>query len=485
MTVKTEQKGPIIGIRHLQALLLFICINVNYVARLNASVSVVAMTNADTTNPDFPEYDWTEAQKSYILSSFYWGYLVLQFPSGFLCRRYGAKIILLIPTLGTAVLSAITPICITSGGGWQAYCAIRVLQGVFQGLIFPCIHEHLAKWSPPAERNRLGIFAYSGSDCGTVMAMGVTGIIANGSMGWPGISYVSAGMCGVWCLLWVLLGSNSAPVSRLIGDKEREYIELSLQRNEGFHEHKIPIPWRAIWTSAPFYALLVVRCAQGWANSTMQLQTPSYMHGVLEMDIKSNALYSALPFVAMWCMSYVYLAFADIAMARHWMPLTTLRKSINTVAFWGPAAALIGIGFLDKSQTSLAIALMTINAGLNAGSGIGSILTIIDMSPNHSGMLMAIINGLANIFPLVAPLLVGVIVTDTSDRSQWQIVFGLTAIIFFFGNLVYLIWGTTDQQPWNAADFLQPSDAECIEKEQTKANIVHNGDALALSEKPE
>jgi len=102
------------------------------------------------------------------------------------------------------------------------------------------------------------------------------------------------------------------------------------------------------------------------------------------------------------------------------MSLTTLRKAINTVSFWGPAAILIGTGFLDNSQTSLAIALMTINAGLNAGSGIGSILTIIDMSPNHSGMLMAIVNGIGNIFPLLTPLLVGVIVTDpvSTDHNR-------------------------------------------------------------------
>ncbi|KAM8711924.1 hypothetical protein ACLKA7_012435 [Drosophila subpalustris] len=459
MSATVDSTGPVIGIRHLQAALLFLAICVNYIARLNVSVAVVAMTDSATTNPDFPEYNWSEAQRSYILSSFYWGYIITQFPAGFLVRHFGAKIVLFIPTLATAILSAVTPYTI-SEGGWVAFSVLRIIMGLFQGLIFPCIHEHLAKWSPPKDRNRLGVFAYSGADCGSVMAMGISGLIANSSMGWPGISYVSAGLCGIWCLLWLLLAANSAPSSKLVGQSERDYIERSLKREDGFHVQKIPIPWRALWTSVPFYALLIVRSAQGWANSTMQLQTPAYMHGVLEMDIKSNALYSALPFVAMWCMSYIYLAFADVAMSRKWMSLNTLRKSINTIAYWGPAAALIGIGFLGKEQTAWAIALMTINAGLNAGSGIGSILTIIDMSPNHSAILMAITNGVGNIFPLLTPLLVGVIVTDPGSRSQWQIVFALTAIVFFVGNLVYIIWGTTDQQPWDAVDFLKSRDAE-------------------------
>lgn len=45
---------PHIGIRHLQAVLLFLAIVVNYIPRLNVSVAVVAMTNAATTNPKFP-----------------------------------------------------------------------------------------------------------------------------------------------------------------------------------------------------------------------------------------------------------------------------------------------------------------------------------------------------------------------------------------------------------------------------------------------
>ncbi|XP_034489361.1 putative inorganic phosphate cotransporter, partial [Drosophila innubila] len=211
-----------------------LAICVNYVARLNVSVALVAMTDAATSNPDFPEYNWTEAQRSYILSSFYWGYIITQFPAGFLVRRFGAKIVLFIPTFATAILSALTPYSI-SWGGWVAFSVLRVVMGLFQGLIFPCIHEHLAKWSPPKDRNRLGVFAYSGSDCGSVMAMGISGLIANSSMGWPGISYVSAGLCGIWCLLWLLFSANNAPSSRLVGQNERDYIERSMKREDGFH----------------------------------------------------------------------------------------------------------------------------------------------------------------------------------------------------------------------------------------------------------
>ncbi|XP_065369044.1 putative inorganic phosphate cotransporter [Calliphora vicina] len=473
------EKGPILGVRHMQALLIFLNITVVYISRLNIGVAIVAMTNAETTNPDFPEFDWNEKQVSYILSSFYWGYVITQFPGGALSKRFGAKIIMNISTFLSAILSAVTPWCV-GWGGWQAFCVIRICQGIFQGALFPCIHEHLAKWSPLQERNRLGALSQTGIECGTVLALGMSGIIAESSLGWPGISYVSAGLCFAWCVLWLIFAANNATESKFISKVEKHYIESSLEHSDDFHKNKIPVPWKSIWLSVPFIALLVVRCAEGYGLSTLQTQIPSYMNGVLSMQIKSNALFSALPFLAMWGMSYVYVLIADILQRKKVMNLTGIRKSMNTIAFWIPAAGLIGIGFLDENNKTWAIVIMTVLVGVNSGSTIGSLLNTIDLSPNHAGILMGILNTIANFMPLIAPLIVGVIVTDSSNRSQWQIVFIIAAVIFFLGNLVYIFWGTAEAQPWDAEDFLVPKDAESSSNNDSQATAEVDVDVKAI-----
>ncbi|ALC42292.1 CG12490, partial [Drosophila busckii] len=445
--------APVIGIRHLQALLLFITITSIYIGRLNAGVSVVAMTNAESTNPDFPEHNWTPAQISYILSSFYWGYVITQFLGGYLCKLFGVKSVMFWAIFISGVCSAVTPLCI-GWGGWGAYCGIRVLMGFAQGIIFPCIHQHLARWSPPQERNRLGALSHTGIECGNVLSMFVSGMIAKGPMGWPGISYISAIVAFVCCALWFVFASNNATESRFISDAEKKYIEESLQHGQNFHKAVIPIPWRAIWTSVPFMALLVARCSESWGLSTLQAEIPAYMHGVLEMDIGSNALFSALPFLAMWIMSYVYLIFADVLLTRQLLSLTGIRKTMNSLAFWIPAVTLIGIGFLDVDHKTWAIVLMTISVGVNSGATIGSSLNSIDLSPNHASILMGIINTAANAVPIATPLVAGVIVTEKSDRTQWQIVFIISSVIFFVGNCIYLAFGTAVSQPWDAEDFL-------------------------------
>ncbi|XP_070069245.1 putative inorganic phosphate cotransporter isoform X2 [Drosophila takahashii] len=448
-----------LGMRHVQTLLIFLNITCLYIGRLNVGVSVVAMTNAESTNPNFPEYDWSLTQKSYIISSFFWGYIFTQFLGGYLCKRFGVKSVMLWGSFASGVFSALTPLFI-SFGGWQAYCGIRVLMGLAQGLIFPCIHQHLARWSPPAERNRLGALSHTGIECGNVCAMFLSGMIAKSPIGWPGISYVSAGVAFAWCVFWFLFAANNAVESRYIGEAELEYIETSLKHNEDYHKTIIPIPWRAIWTSAPFLALLVARCCETWGLSTLQAEIPTYMNGVLDMDMKSNAFFSALPFLAMWFMSYVYLITADVLLAGNRLSLTALRKTFNSMAFWIPCATLIGIGFLDQNQKNWAIVLMTISVGVNSGATIGTSLNTIDLSPNHASILMGIVNTAANVVPIVTPLVVGLIVEDDTNRSEWQIVFIIASVLFFLGNCVFLFFGTAVSQPWDAEDYLQLKEPE-------------------------
>ncbi|KAH8241955.1 hypothetical protein KR038_004711 [Drosophila bunnanda] len=448
-----------LGMRHLQAALLFVGLAANTILQLNVGVAVVAMTNdtSSTTTKtttttsddgDTPHYNWTEVEKSYILSSYYWGSALAQFPAGYLCKRFGSKAVLFWGTLGSSLLSALTPHGVYAAG-WKAFCAIRLLQGLCQ-VTWPCIHQHLANWCPTKERTRLGAFAYTGFDCGNVLAMFGTGMIAGSSLGWPGISYSAAGLGLVWCLLWLLLGANKATEARCISEAEKAYIVGDLQREERKDPpKKMEIPWKGIFTSVPVLALLCARCADTWGLATMQAELPTYLSGVLHLDMRSNALYSALPFLLMWFMCYVYLIIADVLLQKNWLSLTALRKTYTSVALWAPASILLALAFVGEGQKTLVLVLVTLSVGVSSAATIGSELNTMDLSPNHAGILAGILTSFTNLVALLTPLIVGVLVTDSTQRSQWQVVFILVAGGLFAGNVIFLIWGTAETQPWN------------------------------------
>ncbi|XP_034477191.1 putative inorganic phosphate cotransporter [Drosophila innubila] len=457
--------APILGQRHFQTLLLFFSIVVNYIAKFNAGVAVVAMTSTDSNKHDVPTYDWNEMERSYILSSFFWGYIMTQFLGGWLCRRIGAKITMFISTLGSAFLVLLVPFFVP-WGGWQAYCGIRVLMGAFQGLLFPCVHAHLAIWCPSKERNRLGALANTGIDCGTLLAMFISGLVAASSVGWPGIFYISCGVGILWSIFWLVFGADSPSQSRFITQEELNYIETSISANNKKKikaTGQIPVPWKALLTSIPLWALFMARCTQSWGYSTLQAEIPAYMNGVLLMDMKRNALFSALPFLCSWIMAIVYLIVSDILLTRGVLTITSIRKIINSLSSWLPATFLVGLSFLDSSQKTLAIVLMSVSVGINAGNTIGSALNTIDLSPNHAGILMGIVNTGANIVPILTPLLVGIIVKNEHDRVEWQVVFIISAVIFFVGNLFFIIFGKMVNQPWNDPDFLDNQQKEKLQ----------------------
>lgn len=75
--------------------------------------------------------------------------------------------------------------------------------------------------------------------------------------------------------------------------------------------------------------------------------------------------------------------------------------------------ALIALAYItSKEQSVLAVTLVTVAVGINAATYLGFQINHLDLAPNHSGTLMGITNCSANIMSIIAPLLVGGVLTD-------------------------------------------------------------------------
>lgn len=153
--------GARYGVRHLQTLLLFFGLTIAYAMRVNLSVAVIAMSDSQGTNPDFEEYKWDERIQSWLLSSFFIGYVFTQVPAGKLAQRYGAKSMLAYSIGLCAILNILTPYAARLGD-WKAVMVLRALEGLCQGFLFPSTHTLLSKWAPVEERGKLGTYCYTG-----------------------------------------------------------------------------------------------------------------------------------------------------------------------------------------------------------------------------------------------------------------------------------------------------------------------------------
>lgn len=117
--------------------------------------------------------------------------------------------------------------------------------------------------------------AFAGNYAGTVIAMPASGLLA-GAYGWESVFYVFGAIGCVWLVLWLIIVKRCPEEDPFISDEERIYIVTKLGQRQ---DVKITPPWRAIFTSAPVWAIVASHCAENWGFYTLLTQLPTFLSG--------------------------------------------------------------------------------------------------------------------------------------------------------------------------------------------------------------
>ena len=147
-------------------------------------------------------FAWDPTIQGMVLGSFFYGYVATNIPGGYYAERHGGKWLFGLGILCTSLLTLLSPVAAVWGGGW-AFAAVRVAEGLGEGVTFPAVQAMLAKWVPLTERSRLGAAIFSGAQAGTVVALPVSGVLAN-DVGWEWVFYVFGAFGCFWFLFWAV-----------------------------------------------------------------------------------------------------------------------------------------------------------------------------------------------------------------------------------------------------------------------------------------
>lgn len=135
-------------------------------------------------------FDWDAQVQGLVLGSFFYGYILTVLPGGVLAEQFGPKWLIGLGVVITSLLSMVLPAA--AHAHYIIVVAIRILQGLAEGLVFPAMHTMIALWTPITSRSRVISIVQSGSDVGAVVAMMASGVLAESTFlgGWPSIFYV-------------------------------------------------------------------------------------------------------------------------------------------------------------------------------------------------------------------------------------------------------------------------------------------------------
>ncbi|XP_015110300.1 putative inorganic phosphate cotransporter isoform X2 [Diachasma alloeum] len=168
-----------------------------------------------------------------------------------------------------------------------------------------------------------------------------------------------------------------------------------------------------------------------------------------EQKNTTSGVKSALPYIALSLLTLPSSYLSEWSEKRG-LSRGLVRKIWNTIGQWGTGLAVLGISFVSSSNTTLAVVLLVVCVSFDAASNCAYLINHMDLSPRYAGVLVAITRTAAMVVSVLAPLIVGLIVTDLSNVAQWQTVFFITAGIYFLGNIIFILFGSAETQSWDS-----------------------------------
>ncbi|XP_021932436.1 sialin-like isoform X2 [Zootermopsis nevadensis] len=332
--------------RHVVALLAFFGFFGVYALRVNLSVAIVAMTSPrketlkNGTTIFITDFDWDSKTQGLVLSSFFYGYIVTQVLGGWLAGRLGGNTVYGVGVAATAVFTLLTPVLTNTSV--YLLVAVRVIEGLFEGVTYPCMHAVWSRWAPPLERSHLAGFAGSGSYVGTVIALPLSGLLAS-NFGWPSIFYVFGIVVMIWFFIWCKVVKSGPEEDPNISPEELKYIQDSM----GNIPHKdVKHPWGKFLTSPAVWAIVVAHFSENWGFYTLLTQLPIFMKDVLHFKLEKSGLMSAVPYLVMAIVLQFSGRLADCLLVRRILTTTQVRKMFTCVAYLSQTIFMLLAAFL-------------------------------------------------------------------------------------------------------------------------------------------
>ncbi len=402
--------------------ILFFTSNLNcYMDRISIAVTAPVIMN---------ELGWNEAALGIILSSFFWGYTLLQIPGGWLADRFGGKNVLCFGVLWWSIFTMLTPLARTV----TSMAVYRTLMGLGEGVNFPSIQSITSRWFPAGERSRVMGFILSGVSVGNIIAFPLAVWIMT-VFGWRYVFYIFGLFGFIWCAFWLRLAANRPEEHKTIQEAELEYIKANRPQVAPVEK----IPWKMILSKVQVWALIINHFCVSWCYFLFLTWLPTYLIKAHGFSIKEMGIYSMIPYLVTVIGSNGTGWLADYFIKRTGN-ITLIRKVIHTISILSASIFLI---LLAQADTKLsAITLISLALGMMSMTGSTTGPNAMDIGPRYAGVIMGMQTTAGNIAGVIVPVVVGFIVALT---NRWDLVFYIAAGAMIFAVIFWDIFATGEQ----------------------------------------
>jgi sugar phosphate permease len=214
-----------------------------YIDRVNVSMALPSLSRSLHMDP---------GQAGNAAGIFFWGYLLLQIPGGYIANRWSAKRFIGILMVAWGIAAVGCGLVHT----WHELWIMRLLLGITQGGVFSATLVLISHWFPRGERARANALWMLCGPIALIISSPLSGWILD-HWGWR-VMLISEGCFPfLWLAAFSLLIYDHPREARWISVEERKYLENTLESQEAELEPVHPEPvLRAI--ARPQVLLLVL-----------------------------------------------------------------------------------------------------------------------------------------------------------------------------------------------------------------------------------
>ncbi|PVD36705.1 hypothetical protein C0Q70_03691 [Pomacea canaliculata] len=415
------------------------------------------------------EFDWDKETQALLLAMYFYGYIFTQIPGGWLAGRYGGRRVWGVCQTICALSTLATPLA-ARAHVYLVY-VIRFILGLAAGVSLPCVYSIMGRWAPKLERSKLMSFCATGYSVGNVLTFSLSALLCvyGFDNGWGSVFYLTGVGNLLWVVVWFVVTADTPAQHKRISEVERNYILSSIGDTLEKKQTLLPTPWRAIFTSVPFWAAVIAEMSVIYTSYILLTSLPAFMKEVLKFDIKQNGVLSSLPFVCEAVMSVLSGQVADRLRERGVLSTKNTRKLFQFMASFGSAICIVSAGYVSCTQRPLAVFLLCLCLCFLGLSNAGFSVSHFDLAPRHAGVMSGISTTAATASGMAALLVVGAL-TPNGTAEEWRHVFYVCAAVSVVGAMVYGVFVEGELQSWAAP----PSVQHVVEYHSVKGEDIHS-----------
>ena len=379
--------------------------------------------------------DLGDGSRGVLLSAVAAGYFFTQVPGGALADKIGAKNVVTMAILGSALCCLAIPYAYDMGQNYMWWCLVAM--GMIQGPLFPTSSVFLSQWMPPEERAWAATMLDIGISIGALVSVPAGGYLGS-SIGWQNTYIVVACLTMIYVVSWVILGAETPEKCFFISKEEKEHLRAVVPagKKSSSSSSSGMVPFKVL-THPAILAIFFSHVAFNYGAYFVTNWNPTYYKDVLGMDAAEASLYLTLPHVSNLVGKLLNNPISSYLSRIGYTRLRS-RKFFTVVSAIGSGACLAPVFLFSNSVVMTTVLIVCANFffGL-APSGFKA--NYLDVTVLFMGVISGIGNTLGTVASYFGPLVVSHIL---EQYDSWNAIFLSILVVNVVTALFFIVFSS-------------------------------------------